>query len=70
MIHNVIIALMTFFEIIDFHLEMMSISASEDNFESYYNTGYGKELRIISYITCWVLLLLCGVKAFTTGHLL
>jgi hypothetical protein len=70
MIHNVIIALMTFLEIIDFHLEMMSISASEDNFESYYNTVYGKELRIISYITCWVLMLLCGVKAFTTGHLL
>lgn len=68
--HNLMICVVWAFEIIDFHISKLDLSASKENFESYYNSGNGDIVRILSYIWWWVLLLLWGIKSFTTGHLI
>ena len=69
-LHNLMICLICGFQIIDFHVDEIDFSASNSDFESFYNSKNGNIIRILSYIWCWILLILWWVKTFTTGHLI
>lgn len=70
LLHNVMICVVCAFQIIDFHVDRIDLSASKANFESFYNWENGDVIRILSYVCCWILLPVWGVKSFTTGHLI
>lgn len=70
MIHNIFICGVCFFQIIDFHVEKLDISASQLNFEKFYNSNSGEGLRITSYVFWWILFFVWGAKAITSAQLI
>lgn len=69
-VHNIFVIGICLIQIIDFHVADVEFSASKANLKEYYNSKHGTALRIISYVGSWLLLLLCILKAFSTGHLI
>lgn len=70
LVHNLIICLAAGIQILNFHITAMGIAAEADNFAEFYKIEDGSKVRIVSYACCWLLILVCGVKSFTTAHLI